>query len=469
MTADPLTAVLDQLAAHREQLTQLDDREAAHFAAVGERLTQLAALITTMGRTLADDTAALARLEALDRQVTELAAGSPARAPTARTGHQPGPAPAWWTLTPAERKPADRRAAGLGRPGVPARLRPPGRHPRPLLAGPRPVPVRAGHRSASCGERCTSSPPAAPALLSAQAEYQARILPALAAQLMTETTGCDHTRRSPRIHPEHAMTNPALRQALAYAERGWPVFPCLPGQKIPATRHGYLDATTDQQQITEWFARQGGWNLAIATGAPGPDVLDVDQHGPAGNGFSAFARLRAAGLLDGRQRLRPHPQRRPARLLHRLGPAQRPPARPASGLPVRRRLRAGPAIAGPRQALSAHQDPRRPGGLDWQAVIRLLEPDRQYQQPATRPLPDYGITRLVRWVAAQPEGNRNAGLFWAANRALDADPAADLNELAAAARQAGLPEQEITRTLNSARRTRHAAPNDPGRQAEGAS
>ena len=86
-------------------------------------------------------------------------------------------------------------------------------------------------------------------------------------------------------------------------------------------------------------------------------------------------------------------------------------------------------------------------GLDWQAVIRLLEPDRQYQQPATRPLPDYGITRLVRWVAAQPEGNRNAGLFWAANRALDADPAADLNELAAAARQAGLPEQEITRTL----------------------
>ena len=107
-------------------------------------------------------------------------------------------------------------------------------------------------------------------------------------------------------------------------------------------------------------------------------------------------------------------------------------------------------------------------GLDWQAVIRLLEPDRQYQQPATRPLPDYGITRLVRWVASQPEGNRNAGLFWAANRALDANPAADLNELAAAARQAGLPEQEITRTLNSARRTRHA-PKDPGRQAEGAS
>ncbi len=37
------------------------------------------------------------------------------------------------------------------------------------------------------------------ALLSAQAEYQARILPALAAQLATETTRCGHTR--PRSMP----------------------------------------------------------------------------------------------------------------------------------------------------------------------------------------------------------------------------------------------------------------------------
>ena len=53
----------------------------------------------------------------------------------------------------------------------------------------------------------------------------------------------------------------------------------------------------------------------------------------------------------------------------------------------------------------------------------------------------------ARWVAAQPEGNRNAGLFWAANRALETDPAADLSPLAAAARHAGLDDQEITRTL----------------------
>ena len=95
------------------------------------------------------------------------------------------------------------------------------------------------------------------------------------------------------------MTSLALRQALTFADRGWPVLPCQPGQKTPATRHGVRDATTDPEQITTWFGRHPDWNLAIATGAPGPDVLDVDQHGEAGNGYTAFRHLRTAGLLNG--------------------------------------------------------------------------------------------------------------------------------------------------------------------------
>jgi Bifunctional DNA primase/polymerase, N-terminal len=98
------------------------------------------------------------------------------------------------------------------------------------------------------------------------------------------------------------MTGTRLRYALTYAARGWPVFPCQVGQKAPATAHGHLDATTDPAQITAWFSRNPSWNLAIATGAPGPDVLDVDDHGPAGNGYAAFARLSKAGLLDGAAR-----------------------------------------------------------------------------------------------------------------------------------------------------------------------
>src|SRR5690349_24273155 len=87
-------------------------------------------------------------------------------------------------------------------------------------------------------------------------------------------------------------------QALRYAAHGWPVFPCRPGSKEPATRHGFLDASTDPGQIRSWWRRQPSANLAIATGRPGPDVLDVDQHGPAGSGFAAFRRLRDEGLLN---------------------------------------------------------------------------------------------------------------------------------------------------------------------------
>ena len=62
------------------------------------------------------------------------------------------------------------------------------------------------------------------------------------------------------------MTGTRLRQALTYAGRGWPVFPCQAGQKTPATAHGHLDATTAPEQITAWFSRNPNWNLAITSG-----------------------------------------------------------------------------------------------------------------------------------------------------------------------------------------------------------
>ena len=107
------------------------------------------------------------------------------------------------------------------------------------------------------------------------------------------------------------------------------------------------------------------------------------------------------------------------------------------------------------------------GGLDWAAVTRVLQPQRQPSPPQPQPgAPGHDIAHLARWVAAQTEGNRNAGLFWAANRALETDPAADLSQLADAARQAGLTDPEITRTLNSARRTSGTQSRHPDHQAE---
>ena len=257
------------------------------------------------------------------------------------------------------------------------------------------------------------------------------------------------------------MTDPVLRRALAYAARGWPVFPCQPGAKTPATAHGYRDATTDEQQITGWFAGHPGRNLAIATGAPGPDVLDVDQHGDAGSGFPGYARLHHAGLLDGASAW----VRTPHGGLHVYftGTAQRCGHLPADHLDFR--AAGGYVLAPPSQIggqpYQVLKTTGETGPLDWAAATRLLHPQPQPRQ--RQPQAGRDLDGLARWVAAQPQGNRNAGLFWAANRALDTDPAAAPAPLAAAARQAGLDDPEITRTLDSARR--QARP-EPGHQAE---
>jgi hypothetical protein len=95
-----------------------------------------------------------------------------------------------------------------------------------------------------------------------------------------------------------------------------------------------------------------------------------------------------------------------------------------------------------------------------------LQPERNLPRPRQSPASGHDLAHLARWIAGQAEGNRNAGLFWAANRALEADPAADLSSLAAAARQAGLGDREITRTLDSARSTGHNRPHQPDHQAE---
>ena len=194
MTApDPLTAVLDQLAASREQLIDLDTREIAHHASLAGQLSQLAGMVTTISRALAEDTIALARLETLDQQVTELARRLPGAASgNGEDGYQPRPAPAWWKLTDGERRAplAELRdwAERVFRPGY-------------------------GHLAAALGpcwaehDLCLYAldiasqlwcalylqPARSTGLLSAQAEYQVRILPAIAAQLAAETTRCGHT------------------------------------------------------------------------------------------------------------------------------------------------------------------------------------------------------------------------------------------------------------------------------------
>ncbi len=78
--------------------------------------------------------------------------------------------------------------------------------------------------------------------------------------------------------------------ALAYAARGWPVFPCQ--GKIPRTPHGFQDATTDGTQIRQWWARWLDATIGVPTGvASGLVVLDID---PRHGGEESLATLIAA-------------------------------------------------------------------------------------------------------------------------------------------------------------------------------
>jgi hypothetical protein len=65
--------------------------------------------------------------------------------------------------------------------------------------------------------------------------------------------------------------------ATTYAAKDWWVLPLRAKSKEPAKflRHGYLDATLDQQKIDQWFADEST-NVGIGLSQSGLVVLDFD-------------------------------------------------------------------------------------------------------------------------------------------------------------------------------------------------
>ena len=194
MTPDPVSTALDQVAACRTAIADLDAREAAHYGELSGQAAQLAGLVTAVSRTLAEDTAALARLDDLDRQVTAL------NRHLARPAGLDGPARG----RPSAAPPGAGDPAGAA-PGDPVaglrdwveRVYRPGYGHLAVLG-----PCWPQHQLCLYGLDILSrlwsalyldpDPASGTELLSAQAEYQARILPAIAAQLAAETTSCGH-------------------------------------------------------------------------------------------------------------------------------------------------------------------------------------------------------------------------------------------------------------------------------------
>ena len=259
-------------------------------------------------------------------------------------------------------------------------------------------------------------------------------------------------------HPEPRRLVAAMRYALA----GWPVFPLAAGEKVPIRGSGgFKDATTDPDRIERWFGERNGGgsrNIGIATGAPGPDVLDVDRHGEA-SGFKAYNRLVREGLVPQAAAI----VRTPSGGFHAYfaGTDQRSGSLAAEHVDFRAQggyVVAPPSqVGGRRYEVISHQPAKE--AFDWTAAREHLQPQTVRAQVERR---EDGrprsLAHLPGWVASQPEGNRNAGLFWAANRAVEAGDTETLDALHKAAEAAGLPAREVSRTIRSAQQQERPSP-----------
>jgi hypothetical protein len=245
--------------------------------------------------------------------------------------------------------------------------------------------------------------------------------------------------------------------ALGYARRGWAVFPCRPGRKTPATGPGgFHHATTDIDQVTRWWWHQPLANIGIATGAPGPDVLDVDVKA-AGTGWAAFNRAKRAGLVAGGLML--VETRNGGLHVYYQGSGQLSGGIRGQFLDFKASggyVLAPPSVVAPDEGVDgpgAYRllDQRTADGrCDWSAIRALLETPRPPRPPGGHVVAD-DITGLVRHVAGLQPGNRNNGTYWAACKALAHTD--DLTGIVAAAHSIGLPAAEIATIIASARRT----------------
>ena len=69
-----------------------------------------------------------------------------------------------------------------------------------------------------------------------------------------------------------------LSAALEYADRGLKVFPIKPGTKQPITVNGHLEATTDSDQITQWWTAHPAANIGLSLADSGLVALDIDAY-----------------------------------------------------------------------------------------------------------------------------------------------------------------------------------------------
>ncbi|MEX1258410.1 MAG: bifunctional DNA primase/polymerase [Gemmatimonadota bacterium] len=250
--------------------------------------------------------------------------------------------------------------------------------------------------------------------------------------------------------------------ALRYASHGWLVFPVVPRGKEPLTPNGFLDATMDPATIAEWWSRWPAANIGFPPGRAGLIVLDVDS--PEGG-----EELRRLGVLA-----EPTMIVKTARGSHFY--FQHP-----GGTIGNRKLRGLVDVRADRGFVllppSFHPSGKRYQALGKIEEIRPLPPavaallrrpdPAPRTTPPTTPAVDAGTPRRRAYVIAaieseclelanSPEGDRNNALnraAWSLSRFVatgEADAGKLVDLLTFAARNTGLEDDEIGKTIESA-------------------
>ena len=289
----------------------------------------------------------------------------------------------------------------------------------------------------------------------------------------------------PLVQLNHASPYQA---ALAYAERGWQVFPvagivsghcgCRAGSmcdhpgKHPLNRNGLRAATTDNMQIARWWQTWPWAGVAIRTGAPsGLVVVDID---PTHGGLLSLDELSRSGAVTtrtletlavrsggaGYHLYYQHPHKAVSNTNSQL-----PRIGPTPGLDLKGD--GGSIIAPPSPHPSGRRYQWAPGAQAPAELPKWAQPRPPTPRPvAPQPTTVMGEDRLARsaqaalegetaTVAAAVHGQRNHVLNRAAYKlgtlvgagALDQTLAE--SSLSAAAQTAGLSAREATATIQS--------------------
>lgn len=265
-------------------------------------------------------------------------------------------------------------------------------------------------------------------------------------------------------------------EAAGYALAGWPVFPLVPNGKVPLYAsphpkgseqrrtcrgecgkygHGVLDATCNLDIVRAWWGRTPRANVAIATGYPGPDVVDVDTK-DGRPGLATWERVRRAGYAQG-SILRVRTASGGYHMYYE-GTQQRNSTMAKLGLDFR--SLGGYVVAAPSRVGDGHyliekifEHPLTANTVDWEQIRDHLSDKPRYLPSEYSGVRHGGYEQLIDWLGEQSEGNRNAGLYWVAARMHEhgADRG-DWMHLETVAQSLGLDLREVQQTIASAGR-----------------